>query len=74
MENRNVYHYTVRYTFTDKKKLESGHGIIDYVSMTKIEDAAFDIISWLEKEIAFERKHEQVTITCYTMYKTEYLS
>lgn len=69
-----IYTYTIRYTFEDKGKHESGHGTFEYSAMTKIKDSPFDLLSDLEKEIAFARKHERVSISCYSLQDIEYLS
>ena len=69
-----VYTYIIRYTFEDREKHEYGHGTFCYNTMTKIKDSPFDLFSYLEKEIAFARKHENVSITCYALQDIEYLS
>ncbi|MBR3163087.1 MAG: hypothetical protein IKF17_03190 [Clostridia bacterium] len=69
-----VYHYKIRYCFEDKKKSEIGYGSITYDTITKIGTSSFDVLEDLEREIAYERKHENVSITCYSLIKAEFMS
>ena len=69
-----IYTYVIRYTFEDKGKHEVGYGTFEYATMTKIKDSPFDLLSDLEKDIAFERKHEKVSISCYALQDIEVLS
>ena len=69
-----IYHYMIRYTFKDRKKCEIGYGTINYDTLTKISESSFDVLDMLEKEIAYDRKHENVFITCYTLEKAEFMS
>ncbi len=74
MSNKIVYHYIIRYTFVDKKKHEIGHGSTTYDTVTRIKDSPFDLLAFLEKEIAYSRKHEEVFISCYYLLGAELLS
>ena len=73
-KNRIVYHYIIRYSFRDRKKSEIGYGTLEYDTLTKISDSSFNIKSWLEREIAAERNHEIVSISCFGLNKAEILS
>jgi len=72
--NKIVYHYIIRYTFFDKKKNEIGHGTMSYDTVTRINDSPFDLLGNLEKEIAYNRNHECVSISCYSLVDAELLS
>ena len=61
-----IYVYTIRYRFSNRKFSEEGYGTIyNYRTFTPLEETTLDVFKQIEKEIAFERKHDSVEISCF---------
>ena len=59
-----IFHYSVWYTFKDSSANEAGHGEIELVTGTPIvqDNLSKDTLASLEKEIAYYRNHDSVSI------------
>ena len=66
-----IYHYTIRYSFEDRKKKEAGYGVLCYSSLKPLDNLSFDEFGRLEREIALSRNHQIVSIMCYSLNKAE---
>ena len=69
-----IYHYLLRYSFENFKGSEVGHGLEPYDSITPLYESPVGVFKQLEQAIAYERKHDKVSITYYDLLSVEYLS